>query len=106
MIKKPSEVNDVNWLIEWHPEIAQKCTYPCGQWILQFDSETNLDQKWEEAVNLYRKGSLGGIHSMKISTEKNEGQKILVLYGPESNQGIEIIKRRNKESKLQFVQNS
>lgn len=82
-LKKPSEVNDVNWLVEWNPEVSKKCNYPSGQWKLNCQKD-NLDSKWESAVTMYRSGQLPGIHTMKASTGKNAQDKSIVFYSDSS----------------------
>ncbi len=69
--------------------IAEKYPDPNGKWM-QFHTKAVMDEKWVEAVKLYRSGKLTGIHSMKVSTmqdnPRSNDQKtgVIIFYcGPE-----------------------
>ena len=40
-----------------------------GQWLMFFDNSI-IDEKWEHVVDLYRKGYLKGVQSIKVSTNR------------------------------------
>lgn len=67
--QKPSEVNDFPWLICADDALEEKyCDgQPSGKWMMFFP-KTELDSKWLEACDSFRKGKLTGIYQMKVST--------------------------------------
>ena len=65
---KPSKTYLNFWLYEEDPEISRICPHPewkGGKWMMFFES-TNIDKKWDQAIQLYRQGKLFGVHAMKV----------------------------------------
>ena len=59
-MRKPTKVYGSAWIYEEIPEISKICPNPewnCGNWMMFFDNAM-VDQKWEQAVNLYRQGTV------------------------------------------------
>ena len=59
-MRKPTKVYGSAWIYEEIPEISKICPNPewnCGNWMMFFDNSV-VDQKWEQAVNLYRQGTV------------------------------------------------
>lgn len=94
-MRKPTKVYGSAWIYEEIPEISKICPNPewnCGNWMMFFDNAM-VDQKWEQAVNLYRQGKLNGIHALKVSTMRenckntdNSFQVIMFCCGPSDDQ--------------------
>ena len=59
-IKKPSEEQDDYWIFESSEDIARKCHLlgHTGKWMMFYDRSV-FDEKWVEAVKLYRDGQKG-----------------------------------------------
>ena len=59
-MRKPTKVYGSAWIYEEIPEISKICPNPewnCGNWMMFFDNAM-VDEKWEQAVNLYRQGTV------------------------------------------------
>lgn len=55
-IRKPTRVYGDAWIYEEDPEISKICPNPewnCGSWLMFFDNSV-VDEKWDQAVQLYR----------------------------------------------------
>ena len=55
-IRKPTRVYGDAWIYEEDPEISKICPNPewnCGSWLMFFDNSV-VDDKWDQAVQLYR----------------------------------------------------
>ncbi|XP_055350530.1 uncharacterized protein LOC129597114 [Paramacrobiotus metropolitanus] len=62
---RPSFYKEANWL----QELDDRFYYPdCdGKWMFFFPRSA-IDDRWNEAVGLYRAGKLAGVASMQVST--------------------------------------
>ena len=72
-IGQPMSVTDDYWLFERDSKAGAKCHYDpelSGKWMMFWDNAV-LDEKWKQAVILYREGKLTGIHGMKVSTKRD-----------------------------------
>ena len=76
-MKRPSRMISHYWIYEDDPArqkpACRICPHPKwknGQWMMFFD-ETIIDEKWDQAVDLYRRGKLFGVQSMRVSTAKS-----------------------------------
>ena len=72
-IGKPMSVTDEYWLFERDSKAGAKYQYDpelTGKWMM-FWNKSVLDERWKQAVILYREGKLTGITSMKVSTKRD-----------------------------------
>ena len=72
-IGQPMSVTDEYWLFERDSKVGAKCHYDpelTGKWMMFWDNAV-LDERWKQAVILYREGKLTGIHCMKVSTKRD-----------------------------------
>jgi hypothetical protein len=84
----PSKIHDSYWIYEKNDKF-DKLSFD-GKWMLFFDKKI-IDEKWRLLKQLYNDGKLIGIHSVKVSTAKdnpratNQKTGVIIAYC-----GIEI----------------
>ena len=61
-----------SWIYEEDPARLKPACHVCphpkwknGQWMMFFPNSL-IDEKWDQAVDLYRRGKLTGVQSMKV----------------------------------------
>ena len=72
---KPSKIYSHYWIYEddptfQHPacKICPHTTWTNGHWMMFFPCSM-IDDKWEQVVDLYRRGLLTGVQAMKVGQE-------------------------------------
>ena len=88
LYKNPSDQNisypkvSHSWIYEEDPARLKPACHVCphpkwknGQWMMFFPNSL-IDEKWDQAVDLYRRGKLTGVQSMKVC--------LLLYSGPEN----------------------
>ena len=81
--------------------------------MMFFDSSI-IDEKWQEAINLYRQGKLTGIHALKVSTVRenffstgtgsnDNSFHVLIFYcGPSDDQDLVMIAGQNLLQNIEY----
>ena len=103
------------WINEEDPKIAKICPNPewkhplaTGQWMMFFQTN-EIDEKWKQAVNLYRSGKLIGVHAMRVSTMRENFRKsdnffhvIFYFCGPSEDKDFMIKIGQNLLKNIQY----
>ena len=110
-LRKPTNVYTHFWIHEEDPNIAMTCSnpeYKDGHWMMFFDSSI-INEKWQEAMNLYRQGKLTGIQAMKVSTVRENffstgtGSHVIIFYcGPSDDKDLVMIAGQNLLQKIEY----
>ncbi len=106
-IHKPSEINSVQWLFYFLNDY--KGLEVDGKLLFYFRKKTELDNMWYTFVNLYINNELTGIHSIKVSTIRNNPRSdnndygVIVCYcGPSNNKNLLEAFCKNILSKIKY----
>ena len=74
-IKKPSEEEEDYWIFEESSDIAQNCQLG-GKWMM-FHDHSVFDEKWVEAVKLYRDGEKACPSRMNYRATRKKGPQVV-----------------------------
>ena len=83
-----------SWIYEEDPARLKPACHVCphpkwknGQWMMFFPNSL-IDEKWDQAVDLYRRGKLTGVQSMKVCLLLHSGPENLKKSRPKKTRGI------------------
>lgn len=100
IIQKPMNIKTEPWIYEYNDTLT---TIKCGKWMLFFN-EKMINEKWKNAVQLFRKKVFPGIKLMKCSTAlNNTTDKVIIFYCNKSDEKNRIINiGKNIMNKLNY----
>ena len=103
----PMNTHDAFWLFESSnkPDIR---AFDIGKWMLFYPND-KMNDMWKRAKDLYKQGTLTGVHSLKCSTAKENPRSsssqsgVIILYSPYSADERYIMKvGQNILSKIEY----